>query len=231
MRATKSILIILFISLLSNTTQAQRQKELITSIIENYFKAIGGKERAEQIRTFSSESVGKLNDTEIILRKKLMLPNLSASSMEYGGKIISKNIFDGKEGLVTQNDDDSDYTKEELKRHKKNRSIFPEFDYLKTAKYIGTEEVDLSNCYVLQIENTKIYYSVESGLKRKGVSIQEKNGKTFLQELYFGKYVEIEGLLFPTNMLMVAGKNKIEFQTRSILINRDVTKKDFEIID
>jgi len=70
---------------------------------------------------------------------------------------------------------------------------------------------------------------VNSGLKRKGISIQEKDGKTFLQELYFANYIEIEGLLFPTNLLMVVGDHKIEFQTRSIVINRDVATSDFKL--
>lgn len=229
MKTTKYLLIILFISLQSNVTHAQKDKKLINSIIEKYFHAIGGEERARQIHSFSSEAVGKLKENQIILRKKMMLPNLFMTSMEYAEKTISKSIFDGENGIILQQSDEIDFTKEELKRHKKNRSIFPEFDYLKTAKYIGIEKVELRDCHVLQIENTKVYYSVESGLKRKGVSIQEKDGKNFLQELFFGNYVEIEGLLFPTNLLMVAGNNKIEFQTRSILINRDVTTKDFEL--
>lgn len=226
----KTFKILLFICLLTSfKSNAQKNKDIISTVIEKYFDAIGGKERAKQILTFSSESVGKLKDTQIILEKKLMLPNLSTTTMEYGGKIISKNTFNGKKGVVMQNDDEIEFTKEELKRHKKNRCIFPEFDYLKTAEYIGIEKVEQKNCYVLQIDNTKVYYSLETGLKRKGVSIQEKDGKTFLQELYFDKYIEIEGLLFPTNLLMIAGNNKIKFQTHSIVINRDVIKSDFNL--
>jgi phosphoribosylformylglycinamidine (FGAM) synthase PurS component len=226
----KTLKIFIFIYLfLSFNGYAQEEKNLINTVIEKYFVAIGGKDRAKQIHTFSSEALGNLKDKSILLKKKLMLPNLSVTTMEYGGKEISKNTFNGKKGIVMLNDDEIEFTKEELKRHKKNRCIFPEFDYLKTAEYIGIEKVEQSNCYVLQIENTKVYYSVDTGLKRKGISIQEKDGKTFLQQLYFSNYVEIEGLLFPTNLLMVAGKNKIDFQTRSIVINRDVSKSDFNL--
>ncbi|MEI6864427.1 hypothetical protein [Flavicella sp.] len=220
------LFICLFVSLKNH---AQKEKDIINTVIERYFHAIGGKERAKQIHTFSSESVGKLKDNEIILKKKLMLPNLSTTTMEYGGKVVSKNTFNGKKGLITQQYEETEFNKAELKRHKKNRSIFPEFDYLKTAKYIGIEKLEQQNCYVLEIENTKVYYSVDSGLKRKGVSIQEKDGKPFLQQLYFSKYVEIEGLLFPTRLLLIAGKNKIEFQTRSIVINKDVKISDFDL--
>jgi len=227
MHILKNILFIfLFMSIESH---AQKNKDIIHTIINNYFTAIGGKERAQQVHTFASESVGTLDENQIVLTKKLMLPNLSTSSMLIGNQVISKNTFDGKKGMVMQHDDEVEFTSKELRRHKKNRCIFPEFDYLHTAKYLGIEKIAQSNCYVLQIENSKIYYSVNSGLKRKGISIQEKDGKTFLQELYFANYIEIEGLLFPTNLLMVVGDHKIEFQTRSIVINRDVATSDFKL--
>jgi len=227
MKTSRLLCVVLFLFFAHSNTHAQKNK--IKSIIEKYFHAIGGEERAKQIQSFSSEAVGNLNDTQIILKQKMMLPNMYFTSMELGGKLISQSTFDGQQGIILQQSDEIPFSKEELKRHKKNRSIFPEFDYLKTAKYIGIEKVEQSDCHVLKIDNTKVYYSVDSGLKRKGVSIQEKDGTTFLQQLFFGNYVEIEGLLFPTNLLMVAGKNKIDFQTKSILINRDVSKEDFLI--
>jgi hypothetical protein len=157
-----------------------------------------------------------------------MLPNLFYSAMEYDGYLVSKNTFDGKKGISMQQDVEEKFSATELKRHKKNRSIFPEFDYLKTANYTGVEKVDKEDCHVLEIENVKVYYAIKTGLKIKGISLQEKDGHSFLQELYFSKYIKIEGILFPSNLTMIAGNNKIEFQTRSILINRDVSKKDFE---
>jgi len=229
MKIIKKVSFLLFLLLLSNSTAAQKtKKEIIKTVIENYFEAIGGKERATQIHSFSSVSNSTLNDKKIVLTKKLMLPNLFYSAMEYDGYLVSKNTFDGKKGISMQQDVEEKFSATELKRHKKNRSIFPEFDYLKTANYTGVEKVDKEDCHVLEIENVKVYYAIKTGLKIKGISLQEKDGHSFLQELYFSKYIKIEGILFPSNLTMIAGNNKIEFQTRSILINRDVSKKDFE---
>tara|TARA_B100000809_G_scaffold38098_1_gene33361 strand:+ start:57491 stop:58180 length:690 start_codon:yes stop_codon:yes gene_type:complete len=229
MKIIKKVSFLLFLLLLSNSIVAQKNnKAIIKTVIESYFEAIGGKEKATQIHSFSSVSSSTLNDKKIVLTKKLMLPNLFYSEMEYDGYVVSKNTFDGKKGTTMQQDVETKFSATELKRHKKNRSIFPEFDYLKTASYLGIETVDKKDCHVLEIENVKVYYAIDTGLKIKGISLQEKDGHSFLQELYFSKYIEIEGLLFPSNLLMLAGNNKIEFQTRSILINRDVSKKDFK---
>ena len=213
----------------SNFVVAQNnKKDLKHAVIENYFNAIGGKERALQVHSFHSVSNSTLNDKKIVLTQKQLLPNLFYSAMEYDGFLVSKNTFDGKKGTRIQQDIEKKFNSKELKRHKKNRSIFPEFDYLKTAKYIGIEKVENEDCHVLEIENAKVFYAINTGLKVKGVSLQEKDGQTFLQELYFSKYIEIEGLLFPSHLKMVAGNNTLEFQTSSILINRGVDKKDFD---
>lgn len=230
MKTLKAILFSFLLFLVSNSSYAQlNKKAIIKAVIESYFEAIGGKEKAEQVRSFYSISSSTLNGKKIELTKKLMLPNLFYTAMEYDGYIVSKNTFDGKRGVNMQQDVEHKFSSTELKRHKKNRSIFPEFDYIKTAQYKGITKLDNEDCHVLEIENTKVFYAVKSGLKVKGISLQEKDGHTFLQELYFSKYIEIEGLLFPSNLKMIAGNNKIEFQTHSIFINRDVHKKDFEL--
>ena len=196
MKTIKLVSFSLFVLFTSTKLCAQKNhKPLIESIIEHYFDAIGGKEKAAQIKTFSSVSTSNLGGKEIVLTKKMMLPNLFYTSMELDGYQVSKNTFDGKKGVSMQQDVENKFSSVELKRHKKNRSIFPEFDYIKTAKYIGIEKVNNEDCHVLQIENVKVYYAIESGLKVKGVSIQEKDGVSFAQELYFSKHIEIEGLL------------------------------------
>lgn len=229
MKTYQTFLLLFVIFFTNDIVFAQKNnKQTIHSVITKYFEAIGGEERAKQIHTFYSISSGTLKEKEITLTKKQMLPNLFYTAMEYDGYIVSKNTFNGKKGISMQQDVEKKFDKKELKRHKKNRSIFPEFDYIKTASYAGIAKVNSEDCHVLEIKNVKVFYAVKTGLKIKGISLQEKNGETFLQELYFSNYIEIEGLKFPSHLKMVAGTNELEFQTRSILINRDVTKKDFD---
>lgn len=218
----------LLFSLLIMSNSSFAQKELVATIVKNYFNAIGGEEKAIQVHTFSSESSSSLDGKEILFVQKSMLPNLFYTSMEYDGYLVSENIFDGKKGVSVQQDIEKKFSKNEQKRHKKNRSIFPEFDYIKTAKYIGIEKAEGEDCHVLEIENAKVYYSITSGLKLKGISLQEKEGIVFEQKLYFSKYIEIEGILFPSHLKMSAGKQTIEFQTLTIFINRGVSNKDFK---
>jgi len=228
MKIFKHIISLNFILFICSATNAQTNKTTdVKSIIEHYFKAIGGKEKALQITTFSSVSNGILDSKKIVLTKKLMLPNYFYSSMDLNGYMVSKNVFNGTKGYIIQQDIEEEFDSKELKRHKQNRSIFPEFDYLKNAEYIGIEKVNNKDAHVIKVENTKIYYSKETGLKVKGLSIKNKNGHVFEQQLFFSKYIKIEGIKFPSQLTILAGSKKIKLQTQTILINRDVRIEDF----
>ncbi len=228
MKLNKSLLLLIFTLSFSGliTSQNSNKKE-VSNILDQYFKAIGGKEKALQVKTFHSESKGTLEKKEITLTRKLMLPHSFYSSMSLDGYMVSKNVFNGTKGYVIQQDIEEELDSKELKRHKQNRSIFPEFDYYKNAKYLGLEKVNNEEAYVLEIENTKIFYSKSTGLKIKGITRKNKDGHEFEQHIFFSKYLNFKGINFPTRLTIIAGNKKIILQTLSILINRDVTETDF----
>jgi len=211
-------------------TFAQKtQTKTVSEVIDTYFQAIGGKEKALQIDTFSSISIGTLNSREIQLEKKLMLPNLYYTAMKSEDQILSTSVFNGKKGKTTQGSSEQKMGRNETKTLKKGRSIFPEFNYYHTAKYRGIQKASNEDCHVLEIGNSRIFYSTKTGLKVKGTSTQEKDDELFIQHLYFSNYVEIEGLLFPSCLVLEVGTSKIEFLTRSLSLNTDVTEKDFDL--
>lgn len=211
-------------------THAQNTKvPTVKEVIDTYIDAIGGKEKALQVHSYSSVAIGQLNDKEIHLEKKLLLPNFYYTAMLFEDQILSKSIFNGKKGKVFQGESEHKMKRAEAKKLKKGRSIFPEFNYYHTAKYNGIAKVNEETCHVLQVNDSKIYYSQTTGLKVKGSSVQEKEGQTFVQHLYFSNYVEIKGLLFPSELILEVGTSRIEFLTRSLALNTDVTEKDFEL--
>lgn len=230
MRLSLSKYLFLILCLLSVNTFAQKtQTKTASQVIDSYFQAIGGKEKALQINMFSSIAIGTLNSREIQLEKKLMLPNLYYSSMKSEDQILSASVFNGKKGKTTIGTSEQKMSRNETQKLKKTRSIFPEFNYYNTAKYRGIQKVGKEDCYVLEIENSRVFYSTITGLKVKGTSTQNKGNELFIQHLYFSNYVEIEGLLFPSRLVLEVGTSTIEFLTRSLSLNTDVTEKDFDL--
>tara|TARA_B110000879_G_scaffold212917_1_gene311903 strand:- start:10649 stop:11338 length:690 start_codon:yes stop_codon:yes gene_type:complete len=212
-----------FQNLLGQNTKNASLKE----VVDHYFEAIGGREKAVQIKTFYTISKGTFGKKEILLVKKTMLPHYHYSRMSLDGYLISENIFDGKKGRIIQQDIEENFDVAQTRRHRKNRSIFPEFDYLKNAFYKGIENVNGNKAHVLEVENTKIYYDMETGLKVKGVSTKNKLGRSFEQELFFSKYTAVKGLKFPTRLRIVVGGKEMELQVQTLSLNNGVSAGDF----
>ncbi len=211
-----------------NSFGQQAIKITANQVIEDYFEAVGGKEKAKQIRSISLEAIGMLKEHPIFLEKKLLLPNKVYSTLHHKDHLISKKVFDGKKGKVYESGSYRKLSKSELRNFSENRSIFPEFNYVDKATYIGIRDVNTVKCHLLKIGNTKVYYALNSGLKIKGSSLRVKGTTKFTQHLYFENYVAIEGIKMPSKLTIEVGKRKIEFQTKKLLINQKVSRKDFK---
>lgn len=215
------------LSAFQNLSGQNTKNASVKEVVDHYFKAIGGREKAAQIKTFYTISKGVFAEKEILLVKKRMLPYYQYSSMSLDGFLVSENIFDGKKGRIIQQDIEEDFDAAQTKRHRQNRSIFPEFDYLKNAFYKGIEKVNGNKAHVLALENTKIYYDIETGLKVKGVSSKNKLGRSFEQELFFSKYTAVKGLKFPSRLRIVVGGKEMELQLQTLSLNNGVSAGDF----
>ena len=65
--------------------------------------------------------------------------------------------------------------------------------------------VDDQKAYQIKItENKTEYYSIESGLKIKEVEIQEIEGNQVVQETTIKDYNEVDGVLIPSEINLVA---------------------------
>lgn len=196
------------------------------TVLDNYFAAIGGKEKALQVESYSSLAKGVFNTKEITLETKSKLPSSFHSTMKSNTKIISEQIFNGKSGIKLHNGVFKKFSSKKNNLYKNRRSIFPEFNYYKNGKYLGIQIIDGQKAHIISVDNYEIYYSAKTGLKIKGIVLNPKNNQ-LNKELYYDKYIKIEGLLFPSKLTIVVKDKTIELQTVTITINRDVTNQDF----
>jgi zinc protease len=199
----------------------------LTNVLNAYFKAVGGKEKARKIKSLVVISKGDKDNRKVVFTKKTFLPNKYISSMEVDNLLVSQLAFNGTTGYTLQNDHEVAFNSKEIKKNKLQRSIFPEFKYYQTATYVGKEEVNGISCHVIKSDETTIYYDAETGLKIKGETINTFGDQSFTQHIYYSKYAAIEGILFPLKTTIIANDQKLELQNSSILINRDLKESDF----
>jgi len=199
-----------------------------TTIIQNYLTAIGGKEKAESIKTVitnaSAEVQGMKLEGKIILTSK----NQSSTVMTMMGMEVNKQVFDGEKGYVSAQGQRQDFGEDEIEANKLNSYPIPEL-YLDNPKLIGAEMVNGKPAYVLEVsEGNKWYYDQENGLKVKTEITAEVQGQQFTQSTYFSNYKEIEGIKMPyTTTLDIAGQ-EIELNVSEYKINEEIDEEIFK---
>lgn len=203
------------------------------SVVANYFKAIGGVDKAKKVKTILQKSLIKdTPDQHFQSVSKFMLPNKMYEETGMNGKAFSKIAFNGKKGYDEYEGEKKPFTiKEAADEYGLNRRvIFPDFDYAKgTLK--GIAEVKGEKCYVIDYKNEKIYYSVATGLRVVVIEITKNDAgkEKILVNKYTSDYKEVDGLKFPFKLRETRpNMRSAKFDVQEILVNKDVTDKDFE---
>lgn len=202
------------------------------SVVENYFKVIGGIDKAKKVKTIlqRSHAVDNPDDT-FELTTKYMLPNKMYEQTAIRGKVFSKNAFNGKMGYDEYQGERKTYTAEQNDQYDASkRVIFPDFDYAKgTLK--GIAEVKGEKCYMIEYKNEKIYYSVATGLRFVVIETgkDEEGKEEIVVSMYTSNYKDADGLKFPFSIKESRpDMRSIRLNIQEIRVNKDVTNKDFE---
>jgi len=201
-----------------------------TSVLDNYFKAIGGLENVKKIKTANYNYSAKVQGMSLTLNVKQMMPNKISAATSMMGNVMSKQVFDGVKGYIETRGQKKDITGKTLEEMKASTVPFAETGYLKTAKLLKIEAVNGQNAYVLQVtKNKKAYYNVKSGLKVREITTQKApNGKELSQAVSYSDYKAVDNVLIPYKRSMTFGPQKIDFNLDTIKFNEGITINNFK---
>ncbi len=205
------------------------------TVVDNYIKAIGGKEKLMNTSTIVQEMGTSFQGMDMTMVMKQKSPNLLSVDVSIAGMgSVNKQVFDGEKGYMSQMGNKQDMPAEMLTEMKAKKGLFPElfYDYSK-LELTGIESVEGKDVYAVVITGesgkTTNYYEVASGLKVKKLEVGKgPGGQEIVQETSFGNYKEVDGIKFPYQMIAPAAGQKIEFTTINVKVNTPLTKADFE---
>lgn len=205
----------------------------VQTVIENYFKAIGGKEKIDQVKSllliYEGEAMGSKIKTEERRTANKYAQTTYMNNTPMGG-IIAK----GDEFYMKQGGNKIPMPPEMASDLKGSIGIFTEHGIAANAeaKLMGTEEVDGKNAYIIEVPGksikTSYYYDVESGLKLKEATVINAGGQTQNQETILKDYVEVDGIMFPSIKSTMMGPQHIISKLLEAIINKNVSDSDFE---
>ncbi|MCG1034881.1 M16 family metallopeptidase [Polaribacter sargassicola] len=199
------------------------------TVINNYFKAIGGVEKVKAVKTvFVTYQASAMGQT-LSISEKRDATNFS-SEISIGGNVMMK-VLTNKDGVSTNGQSLPENIASEMTH---TLGTFPELGLLNNDETVLTsiEKLDGNDVYVLSkkgtIVSTSTYFDVKTGLKVKEVQTMSMGGKTQNQEATFSDYKDFEGILFPTKKSGSMGPQKIESTLVSVKIDEEVSEEDFK---
>jgi predicted Zn-dependent peptidase len=200
----------------------------VQTVLDNYFKAIGGLELARSVKTIKYYGSGEVQGMKLNVIMA-MAEGSSLMEMKMGGMSVMKQVVNSKYGYSVQQGKKSDMPQEDWAEAQSMANPFKEFLLLNRRDVIlsGIETVDDVDCYVLSVGDKKFYYNIKTGLKVAESTEVDNNGQKMTMFTYYRDYERVKGLLIPHVMVMNIGV-ELEFKFSDVLINEEVTNKDFE---
>jgi zinc protease len=199
-----------------------------TDVVNKYFEAIGGKEKAMAVKTTMMVSNATIQGTPLVMTTKASAPNKTLMTISVMGNTMQKVVFDGEKGYQEAQGRKTDMKPEDITEGKEANAIFNDLNYT-SGKLTRIEPIDGKNTIVLKIGNEEVFYDMTSGLKVKSVkTVKTPDGKEVKVPTTYGDYKAVEGIMFPHSIEMKSGPMNLNFKIVEIKINEGVEDKDFE---
>ncbi len=216
-------------------------------ILDNYYKAIGGKSKIDSVESYSLTYSGTIDEkkfTGSFFNQRPFLFRYEISNPETGD--VTLMCFDGKESWMY----DNRVGKDSFRPHEKFPNIKARglhsqnfMNYLidiskngYKCKIVGQEKIDSLECFKLRLTNIErnmqidCYIDKTNFLLRKEVfsdlDISEDDPKKTITEINYLKYIWVEGILMPENISritttklgkMVSNQNYSDYKINSIV--------------
>ena len=200
------------------------------SVIASYLETIGGREKAESIRSKREVANASMQGMTLEIESKKTTEKQSFLAVKMMGNTMQKVIVNKDKGYNEAQGQRMPMNEEQLTSALNDTAVFTELALDPAALSItGIADVNGVKAYELRVSESKsFFYAVDSHLKIKVSETQEIQGNTITQETLIGDYKEVDGLLFPHKITQSFGPQKIDFITSSIELNVAFSEEDFQ---
>ncbi len=206
------------------------------SIINKYIDAIGGKANLEKVKdktTIMHGSVQGTNLTMVIYQKE---PNKIKQELD-AGAIKQETYFDGNKGTVAVGGNTQNISGDALEILRYQALIHPLYiiDSLNVkTKLLGTEKINGKDAYKIEVtlptgKSWTEYFDPETGFKVKDIQQITVPQGTFTKENEYSDYKNVDGVMYPFELVQTVGPQTIDMQVSSIKVNTGIPDSKFEM--
>ncbi len=206
------------------------------NIVEDYLKAIGGKEEVKKVNSISSVISLEMMGRSFTGIDKMMNPNKQLTEIKMGSMTVMKSVFDGTAGFQQQGPQKADLSAEEIKEANDNKGVIPQLYYISAdykTEYLGSGNVADETTYRLKVIMPSGRLSIQEYSTKTGLLLKEetsnKQGDTDVPvTIEYKNYKKAGNILMPYEITRNAGGQEFTIICSEIKINEGVTEADFK---
>ncbi|MFM9951512.1 MAG: caspase domain-containing protein [Saprospiraceae bacterium] len=209
------------------------------TVIDNYLKAIGGKEALKRVKDMKMSMTTSAEGQTIVLVIQRKMPNKLVMTMLMSGVVLSETKFDGEIGVVMDMSGDVQPMDEAgLKMFKDQSGIFEEIEYATNGTKLqlkGVEKVNGKDAYKLDItapSGIKVteFFDKATWLKVRTVQIEQGSEGPVTSTSDYEDYRNVNGIKVPYR-LTTSGSTAapMVLEGQSVEINKGIADSEFYI--
>lgn len=200
-------------------TEATKSKLTPKEVIDNYLKALGGKDKLEAIKSTTIDNTLSVQGMEVSMTTKKMGNKFKSVQSVMGQQMTQ--VFDGEKGTFDQMGQKMDIPADKIADLKKSKTV-DALGYDPTSfQTVNVEKIDGKDFNVLTSDKGKYYFDASTGLLYKSES---KEGTAIVKN-----YMTVDGLKFPSEIDAEGNGQKVVIKTTKIVLNSGVTDADFKL--
>jgi len=207
------------------------------NVFDNYFKAIGGREKIAALKSFQQEMTASVQGQSLNIVHMKKNPGKLAISIAVAGNTMMEQKANGEAFSIKQLGNPLPIDEGTKFALKVEANIIPELGYknlgVKT-KLAGIESVEGNSAYLVELEypgGTKVnlYYDTNTGLKLRELSkVASPQGEVSLIR-DFEDYKAVDGIMFPHTIRTPLGPGLVvPAKVNSIKLNEELSDNQFE---
>ncbi len=205
-------------------------------VIDNYLKAIGGKDIFSRVEDRITIMRGTAMGQNLTILVKQKAPDKLYQEIKVG-EMKQYIYFNGVNGAMIIGENTIQIENKELEKLKieatLNLLLDPESYGLKIG-LTGIELVDSSECYAIKMVlpsglRWHQYYSIHTSLKVKDVKEMQTQQGLFEQETFYYDYRVVDGLKHPFMIVQNMGTQRLELNISSVKLNTGIDDDVFNL--
>lgn len=199
-------------------TEAVKSKLTPKEVIDNYLKAMGGKEKLESVKSAVLDNTLSVQGMEVSMVTKKMGNKFKSEQSVMGQKMVQ--FFDGEKGYFEQMGQKQDIPADKIAELKKAQVIDALAYNAANYSSVTVEKLDGKDYNVLNSDKGKFYFDASTGLLYKTIG---KEGTATVKS-----YLTVDGIKFPQEIQAEGNGQNIVIRTTKVTINSGVSDADFK---